>query len=108
MFYASLVFIVLLPVSMIPASENHPVNLPFSLLSDSEKTGCYSSCFSSKCTNPFGTGRERRYIPSVSSALVVGGVLGLIQAIFLILAAKLVLNIMGVKSVSNAWVKFPV
>ncbi|KAH7665561.1 Multi antimicrobial extrusion protein [Dioscorea alata] len=77
-----------------PNSETKVLPVP----NDSEKTGCYSSCFSSKCTNSFGTGRERRYIPSVSSALVVGGVLGLIQAIFLILAAKLVLNIMGVKS----------
>ncbi|KAG7035862.1 Protein DETOXIFICATION 42 [Cucurbita argyrosperma subsp. argyrosperma] len=40
----------------------------------------------------------RRYIPSASSALVIGGVLGLIQAIFLISGAKPLLNFMGVKS----------
>lgn len=42
----------------------------------------------------------RRYIPSASSALVIGGVLGLIQAFFLISGARPLLNFMGVKSVS--------
>ncbi|KAJ3674159.1 hypothetical protein LUZ60_006151 [Juncus effusus] len=42
-------------------------------------------------------GRERKHIPSVSAALVVGGVLGLIQAVFLVLAAKPVLTFMGIK-----------
>ncbi|KAJ9695772.1 hypothetical protein PVL29_010978 [Vitis rotundifolia] len=41
---------------------------------------------------------ERRHIPSASSALVIGGVLGLIQALFLIFSAKSILNIMGVNS----------
>ncbi|KAG7010268.1 Protein DETOXIFICATION 42 [Cucurbita argyrosperma subsp. argyrosperma] len=40
----------------------------------------------------------RRYIPSASSALVIGGVLGLVQAIFLISGARPLLNFMGVKS----------
>ncbi|XP_022986698.1 protein DETOXIFICATION 42 isoform X2 [Cucurbita maxima] len=40
----------------------------------------------------------RRYIPSASSALVIGGVLGLVQAIFLISWARPLLNFMGVKS----------
>ncbi|CAK9314197.1 unnamed protein product [Citrullus colocynthis] len=40
----------------------------------------------------------RRYIPSASSALVIGGVLGLIQTIFLISGARPLLNFMGVKS----------
>lgn len=44
--------------------------------------------------------RERRHIPSASSALLIGGVLGLIQALFLIFGAKPVLNFMGVNSVS--------
>ncbi|KAF2307859.1 hypothetical protein P3X46_004549 [Hevea brasiliensis] len=39
---------------------------------------------------------ERRHIPSASSALVVGCVLGIIQALFLIMAAKPILNYMGV------------
>ncbi|KAL5567131.1 hypothetical protein UlMin_030295 [Ulmus minor] len=41
---------------------------------------------------------ERRHIPSASSAMVIGGVLGLVQAIFLISEAKPLLNFMGVKS----------
>ncbi|XWS73542.1 hypothetical protein CRYUN_Cryun02cG0138600 [Craigia yunnanensis] len=41
---------------------------------------------------------ERRHIPSASSALVIGGILGLLQAIFLISGAKPILNFMGVSS----------
>ncbi|KAE8037154.1 hypothetical protein FH972_009769 [Carpinus fangiana] len=41
---------------------------------------------------------ERRNIPSASSALVIGSILGLIQAIFLISGAKPLLNFMGVGS----------
>ncbi|XP_047153706.1 protein DETOXIFICATION 42-like isoform X2 [Vigna umbellata] len=41
---------------------------------------------------------KRRHIPSASSALFIGSVLGLIQAIFLISAAKPLLNFMGVTS----------
>ncbi|CAK7331026.1 unnamed protein product [Dovyalis caffra] len=41
---------------------------------------------------------ERRCIPSASSALVIGTILGLIQAIFLISGAKPLLNFMGVGS----------
>lgn len=40
----------------------------------------------------------RRNIPSASSALVIGAILGLLQAIFLISLAKPLLNYMGVKS----------
>jgi putative MATE family efflux protein len=40
----------------------------------------------------------KRHIPSASSAMVIGGILGLIQAIFLISAAKPLLNFMGVGS----------
>ena len=43
---------------------------------------------------------KRRHIPSASSALVIGGILGLVQAVFLISAAKPLLNFMGVTSVS--------
>ncbi|XP_015582696.2 protein DETOXIFICATION 43 isoform X1 [Ricinus communis] len=42
--------------------------------------------------------KGRRHIPSASIALIVGGVLGLMQAIFLIFCAKPLLSIMGVKS----------
>ncbi|KAL7176003.1 hypothetical protein ACSBR2_029557 [Camellia fascicularis] len=40
----------------------------------------------------------KRKIPSASSALFIGSILGLVQTIFLILAAKPLLNFMGVKS----------
>ncbi|KAF9675587.1 hypothetical protein SADUNF_Sadunf09G0047700 [Salix dunnii] len=42
--------------------------------------------------------KERLHIPSASTALIVGGILGLLQAIFLVFGAKPLLNIMGVKS----------
>ncbi|KAM7277861.1 hypothetical protein ACFE04_004995 [Oxalis oulophora] len=43
-------------------------------------------------------GPQRRHIPSASSALVIGAILGLVQAVLLIVAAKPLLNFMGVKS----------
>ncbi|KAE8728367.1 MATE efflux family protein 1 [Hibiscus syriacus] len=48
---------------------------------------------------------ERRHIPSASSALVIGGILGLLQAIFLISGAKPLLNFMGIGSVRLAHAK---
>ncbi|XP_031488046.1 protein DETOXIFICATION 42-like [Nymphaea colorata] len=42
----------------------------------------------------------RRCYPSVSSALIIGGVLGILQAALLIIGAKPVLNFMGVHSES--------
>ncbi|KAE9462235.1 hypothetical protein C3L33_05855, partial [Rhododendron williamsianum] len=44
------------------------------------------------------SGRGKRHIPSASSALIIGSILGLCQAIFLISGAKPILNFMGVKS----------
>lgn len=41
---------------------------------------------------------ERRNIPSASTALVLGAVLGLLQTIFLVFLAKPLLSVMGVKS----------
>lgn len=46
------------------------------------------------------SGPEKRHISSASSALAIGGILGLIQALFLIFAAKPILTYMGVKAVS--------
>lgn len=40
---------------------------------------------------------QKRHIPSASSALVIGSILGLLQAVFLISLAKPLLNYMGVK-----------
>ncbi|KAB5541034.1 hypothetical protein DKX38_014008 [Salix brachista] len=42
--------------------------------------------------------KERLHIPSASTALIVGGILGLLQTIFLVFGAKPLLHIMGVKS----------
>lgn len=41
---------------------------------------------------------ERRQIPSASTALFLGGILGIIQAVFLIFGANPILNFMGVNS----------
>lgn len=41
---------------------------------------------------------ERRHIPSASTSLLVGGILGLLQTILLIFLAKPILGFMGVKS----------
>ncbi|XP_016449322.1 protein DETOXIFICATION 42 isoform X1 [Nicotiana tabacum] len=49
---------------------------------------------------------EKRHIPSASSALIIGAILGLIQAVFLISGAKPILNFMGVKSGSYSWPVF--
>ncbi|XP_069152282.1 protein DETOXIFICATION 42-like [Solanum lycopersicum] len=44
---------------------------------------------------------EKRHIPSASSALIIGAVLGIIQAVFLIAGAKPLLKFMGVKTGSS-------
>nr|CAD1837682.1 unnamed protein product [Ananas comosus var. bracteatus] len=81
-----------------PADDNDlNDDLPPCATTDS-KTNCGASCLAAECTNLSRYGCKRKYIPSVSSALIVGGVLGLLQTVFLIFAAKLVLSIMGVKS----------
>ncbi|KAK2997655.1 hypothetical protein RJ639_024923 [Escallonia herrerae] len=41
---------------------------------------------------------KRRHIPSASTALIIGAVLGLLQTVFLICLAKPILGFMGVKS----------
>ncbi|XAR60374.1 hypothetical protein NMG60_11033720 [Bertholletia excelsa] len=46
----------------------------------------------------YKAGNEKRHIPAASSALIIGCMLGLLQAIFLISVAKPLLNFMGVKS----------
>lgn len=52
-----------------------------------------------KSCNIVKTESEKRSIPSASSALIIGGILGIIQAVLLISLAEPALNIMGVKSV---------
>lgn len=44
---------------------------------------------------------KKKRIPSASAALVIGSVMGLLQAILLIFGAKPVLGFMGIKSVST-------
>lgn len=44
--------------------------------------------------------KGKRHIPSVSTALILGLVLGLLQAICLVFGAKALLRVMGVKPVS--------
>ncbi|TVU36037.1 hypothetical protein EJB05_17947, partial [Eragrostis curvula] len=44
------------------------------------------------------SGRKGRFVPSVTSALIVGALLGLFQTAFLVAAGKPLLRLMGVKS----------
>lgn len=53
-----------------------------------------------------GGGITKRHISSASSALIIGGALGLIQAVILICTAKPLLSYMGVKQVSFLLVSF--
>lgn len=61
--------------------------------------GVHDSDFVSGSFDAVKAETKRRKIPSASSALVIGGILGILQAIFLISCAKPLLNFMGVKSV---------
>uniref|UniRef100_A0A1D1Y873 Protein DETOXIFICATION n=1 Tax=Anthurium amnicola TaxID=1678845 RepID=A0A1D1Y873_9ARAE len=61
------------------------------------KMDCNSSLVDNRSTDVTKFAYKRKYIPSVSSALVVGGVLGLLQAILLMFAARPFLHVMGVK-----------
>lgn len=58
---------------------------------------CANSCIPTEYTDLSNQVSKRKYIPSVTSALIVGSFLGLVQAVFLIFSAKFVLGIMGVK-----------
>ncbi|XP_058113285.1 protein DETOXIFICATION 42-like [Magnolia sinica] len=67
-------------------------NLPSHLDSGKDE---YHPSIAFENQNMAGSRYERRYIPSVSSALVTDGVLGVLQAVLLIFAAKPILNFMG-------------
>ena len=71
-----------------------PINMLWSILKPE------STCKSSLIPSSYRKTDVRRQIPSASAALVIGSVLGIIQALFLIFAAKPILNYMGVESVS--------
>ncbi|XP_010906076.1 protein DETOXIFICATION 42 isoform X2 [Elaeis guineensis] len=64
---------------------------------DPERTVHNSSPCSDKSICTIKLGRERKHIPSASSALAIGGILGLLQALILIFGAIPILNFMGVK-----------
>ncbi|GKV22258.1 hypothetical protein SLEP1_g32140 [Rubroshorea leprosula] len=69
-----------------------------------QNDSCEISCKSKSFHSSFDIAKienQRRHIPSASSALVIGGILGLVQAVFLISAAKPLLNFMGVSSDSS-------
>lgn len=57
-----------------------------------------SSSIASDCMEMVKHEHVRRHIPSASSALVIGSVLGVIQTLFLIFAANPILSYMGVDS----------
>ncbi|KAJ8748776.1 hypothetical protein K2173_011331 [Erythroxylum novogranatense] len=67
---------------------------------DSKTTACKSPDVTppGKCDMGRKFDKERRHIPSASTALIVGAMLGLLQTIVLMFAAKPLLHIMGVKS----------
>lgn len=82
----------------LPGNEERDVELE-ELLPQSDSTS-KSSSTSTSYNNMDNLDNKRRHIPSASSALVIGSVLGIMQTLFLIFAAKPILNFMGVKSVS--------
>lgn len=49
-------------------------------------------------TESLVTSYKKKQIPSASAALIIGGILGILQAVFLITGAKPVLGFMGIKS----------
>jgi hypothetical protein len=49
---------------------------------------------------------KRKNIPSVSTALLLGGVLGLVQTVLLVSCAKPILGFMGVKAVKCFFIPF--
>ncbi|KAL3753897.1 hypothetical protein ACJRO7_001181 [Eucalyptus globulus] len=65
---------------------------------DFTTTTCKSSPMMSSKANRVKLSKQRRHIPSASTALVIGGILGLLQTLFLIFGAKTLLAFMGVKS----------
>lgn len=71
------------------------------MFSDSENSNC-GSAFRTNYESLPKCARKRKYIPSVTSALIVGAILGIIQAILLILTAKYSILLMtGGRPVSN-------
>ncbi|XP_044494678.1 protein DETOXIFICATION 43-like [Mangifera indica] len=66
--------------------------------SSSDKNSSATTCKSPSLKDSEKLNKGKRHIPSASTALIIGGFLGLVQAIFLVLGVKPLLHIMGVKS----------
>lgn len=81
--------------------QNADLSICCHWLSDHEKQVHGSSLSYNNAARIIKSENEYKYIPSVTSALVIGGILGLVQAFILILGAKPLLNFMGVKAVSR-------
>ncbi|XP_051142091.1 protein DETOXIFICATION 42 isoform X2 [Andrographis paniculata] len=84
--------------SLSPDSENQKLIPPTALHSDENPRDveCPRDSFEMSKSE-----EGRKHIPSASSALIIGAILGLIQATFLILEAKPLLSFMGVKAGSD-------
>ncbi|XP_052193286.1 protein DETOXIFICATION 43 isoform X3 [Diospyros lotus] len=65
---------------------------------DFKTAACKSPTVTSYCPSATKLKNEKRHIASASTALLLGGVLGLLQTIFLICLVKPLLSFMGVKS----------
>ncbi|GAB4832593.1 Protein DETOXIFICATION 42 [Ancistrocladus abbreviatus] len=63
----------------------------------SQTSTCKSESITISSPRKEKVGNGRKHIPSASTALVIGGVLGLLQVIFLIFGAESLLGFMGVK-----------
>lgn len=83
-----------LPTSAIETSASKPHNVD---CCDSDKTQTKARKHQSNDSQT-NVARVKRHIPSASTALVMGAVLGILQTIFLISLAKPLLGIMGVRS----------
>ncbi|KAG0490889.1 hypothetical protein HPP92_007752 [Vanilla planifolia] len=83
---------------LIIGGVKHHSELNELVLHDDTIKGANNSSFTGVSTNSVNTKIERKHIPSVSTALVIGGILGILQAIFLVFTARPILNFMGVKN----------
>ncbi|KAE9459808.1 hypothetical protein C3L33_08280, partial [Rhododendron williamsianum] len=83
------------------ASKNETKELTpgeVSFFSDFKTTACKSPTITISSGSKVKFKKEKRHIPSASTALLLGGVLGLLQTIFLIFLAKPILGFMNVKA----------
>ncbi|XP_022769642.1 protein DETOXIFICATION 43-like isoform X2 [Durio zibethinus] len=71
--------------------------VPENLEKGSNTSTCKSSSEIASKTENIEVKKGKRHIPSASTALILGSILGLLQAIFLVFGAKTLLRVMGVK-----------